>query len=420
VATQDGGPARPRPALLGRVPIALLLLTALAVAGRVPGWQRDGREDASRAGQAATATAPTRGAGSPAGPAPDPTKPLRGVPLTERTGLRLLIADNPPILLDVDTGSTQRITGVPRDRDQVVWLQAVGEHAVIMVDQVCLDCAPDASVPPRAKAFLLRRDSTAAIPIGPAWSVAPARGGQAMWMLNYADATHCTLRQVGLDGRRLRAPRPIGCVDLLQDTPAGLLTAARPPGSEGVVRYALLDPASGRVIRRFPNQVHAMIGRLVLGATAPHETHQSAANDARRVPFVLTSLTGAARYELGWPSELPWTDEVRMAPDGRLVAVAFGSPAEEVGQEFDVWVLDTGIRRWRHLPDMPADVALKATSMAWAANGRLVLLAADYGVRPDDAGSFVVGVWRPGQARIAVRPVELPVRTGGSDGFVVW
>jgi hypothetical protein len=48
--------------------------------------------------------------------------------------------------------------------------------------------------------------------------------------------------------------------------------------------------------------------------------------------------------------------------------------------------------------------------MAWTADGRLVLLV------NDDRG-YHVAVWRPGQARLALRSVGLAGRSGGSDTF---
>jgi hypothetical protein len=247
----------------------------------------------------------------------------------------------------------------------------------------------------------------------------PTRDRKAMWIFQYTDATHCTLRQVGLDGRVLRASRPIDCrAGISQDTPAGLLAMNNSSEPGGAVVYELIDPASGQVTRRFPNQVFAIAGDWVLGAAGPQVTYENASNNAQRVPFVLTSLSGTARHELGWPSELPWTDEVRVSPDGRLIAVAFAAQAD-AGQVLDVWLLDTVTRRWHHLPDMPAGVGLNFTSMAWAADGRLVLLASTGG-GGDGGESILVGVWRPGEARIAVRPVELSRREGGSDSFVVW
>jgi hypothetical protein len=49
-------------------------------------------------------------------------------------------------------------------------------------------------------------------------------------------------------------------------------------------------------------------------------------------------------------------------------------------------------------------------SIAWTHDGRLVLL----GER--DELAFVV-VWRPGQKRLALKRVRLPVRDGVSDAF---
>jgi hypothetical protein len=59
---------------------------------------------------------------------------------------------------------------------------------------------------------------------------------------------------------------------------------------------------------------------------------------------------------------------------------------------------------------MPAVVSLKQTSMAWTDDGRLVLLA-------ESGRREVVAVWRPGQARLALKTVRLPERASGSDSF---
>lgn len=62
---------------------------------------------------------------------------------------------------------------------------------------------------------------------------------------------------------------------------------------------------------------------------------------------------------------------------------------------------------------MPAVVSLKRTSIEWTSYGQLVMLA-------ETDQRNVVAVWRPGEKRIKVRPVRLPVRNSGSDAFVVW
>jgi hypothetical protein len=81
-------------------------------------------------------------------------------------------------------------------------------------------------------------------------------------------------------------------------------------------------------------------------------------------------------------------------------------------QVLDVWVLDTRTDALTHLPDMPAYVHLKFTSMQWTRDGRLVLLG------QDDERAFVA-VWRKGQPQLAVKAVQLPRRSGGSDAFAV-
>jgi hypothetical protein len=79
-------------------------------------------------------------------------------------------------------------------------------------------------------------------------------------------------------------------------------------------------------------------------------------------------------------------------------------------QALDVWLLDTETGRLTQLPGMPAFVSLKRTSMAWTDDGRLVLLA-------ESSGKNIVALWRPGQRRLAVKIVDLPERTSGSDSF---
>jgi hypothetical protein len=59
---------------------------------------------------------------------------------------------------------------------------------------------------------------------------------------------------------------------------------------------------------------------------------------------------------------------------------------------------------------MPALVSLKATSIAWTGDGRLVLLG-------ESGGKDVVAVWRPGDRQFRLKTFELPERDGGSDSF---
>jgi hypothetical protein len=146
--------------------------------------------------------------------------------------------------------------------------------------------------------------------------------------------------------------------------------------------------------------------------------HFALTADGLHGPLALTDLRSGERWRLEYPSRVAGQgglDQAAVQADGGLVALSFSDPAFESSgtQVTDVWLLDTTTRRLRHLPDMPAAVSLKSTSMSWTGDGRLVMLA-------ETAGQHVVAVWRPGQARIAIRRIELPPRRSGSDSFVVW
>jgi hypothetical protein len=62
---------------------------------------------------------------------------------------------------------------------------------------------------------------------------------------------------------------------------------------------------------------------------------------------------------------------------------------------------------------MPLITGLKAMSMAWTGDGRL-LLVGDF-----DRFGKALASWRPGQDHLAVRRLPLP-DGAGSDSFVPW
>jgi hypothetical protein len=64
-------------------------------------------------------------------------------------------------------------------------------------------------------------------------------------------------------------------------------------------------------------------------------------------------------------------------------------------------------------PARPLITAVKFMSLAWTADGRL-LLAGNF-----DRFGKALAVWRPGQDHLAVRPLPLP-DPAGSDAFVPW
>ena len=170
---------------------------------------------------------------------------------------------------------------------------------------------------------------------------------------------------------------------------------------------SVTDPASGRVLLR-SGSLRAIAGHLALTVGEPLH------------PLTLTDLRTGTRRALRWPSQIGGPDQAAVDPGAKLIALSFSDPAYQgTGvQVTDVWLLDPGAGRWQHLPGMPADVALKFTSMSWTSDGRLVMLAQTPTSGP--ASHVVIAVWRPGQKSLAVRSVHIPARDSGSDSFLAW
>jgi hypothetical protein len=295
-----------------RRPAARRLAAALAVLLAAAGCTASGPTKPPEPSGAATAAPATEGV----------ARFLQGRPLTGPTGLRLLVASNPPRLLEVDRGTSRRVAGIPAGQDPFS-VSRVGEDAIIAGDP---------------EVFLLRRGSSRATPVA--------------------------------DGDR----------------------------------DALLDPGTGRVVARFP-EIHGVVGDLVLWGD--HERHAG--------PFTLTDRRTGARHPVARPTPHGRAGFGQPSPDGRLLAVEFVdlSWSRVKGQVSDIWLLDLRTRRWRRLPGMPLITAVKAMSMEWADDGRLVLVG-DF-----DRVGEALATWRPGQDHLAIRRLDLPDHDG-SDSFVAW
>jgi hypothetical protein len=347
---------------------------------------------AERPEPAGRAAAPAGGSPTASTATPIAPRLLAGVPLTGPTGLELLGSGNPPRLLDLDAGTSRTVAGVPGGRDRVTWVQPVGRDAVIVSQ----------AVPAAGQVFRLRRDAATATPVGRATDVVASRDGRGLWLWRQRDARHCSLREVGLDGR---PRRPAGRVDCdtqpVADTDLGLLVPTTGPRPDEPLT-ALVDPDDGRRLASYP-VVHAVAGDLVLWGD--EELDQG--------PFTLTDRRTGVDQQIPRPSRVGQAGGL-LSPDRRLLAVEFADPAWDGGpaQLMDVWLLDLRTRRWRQLPGMPALVALKFTSMAWTGDGRLMLLGSF------DRVGDALAQWRPGQARLAVRRLRLPADRAGSDSFV--
>ncbi len=357
-----------RVARLGKSTVAVAALSLVAAAGPAVGLLSHGAVAASAVLELQRPRQP---------------QPLRGSPLVGATGLRLVVAGNPPLLLDVDTGRVTTVPGVPAMKRGLLWVVGVGGRAAVVVAQ---------SSWPRASLYAVRGQGTRVSFLGFGTYVTPAGDGRAVWVQSFIDRSHCTLRQVGLDGRKLRAARPFPCA-----------STSDPPGSSlGLVvrRTRLVDPLTGRTKLETRWGILAAAGdKLLLAGPGKQFT-------------LLDAVTGTQR-RLPWPSILRGGDEPTVDPRGRHIALAFADPAWAGGpqQALDVWLLDTETGKLTQLPGMPALVSLKFTSMSWTDDGRLVLLA------QQRDGKDIVAVWRPGEQRLAMKTVGLPAPTSGSDSF---
>jgi hypothetical protein len=319
-----------------------------------------------------------------------PLRPLHGVQLTGATGLRLLVSDDPPFLLNLDTGTMTPVTGLNTLGNPALDVRSVGRDAVVWVDR-------HTGKVPRAEIYLVRHGTTRATRIATGWEIASAASGHALWILSYRDAHHCALSEIGLDRRSLRSPRPVACSTRLIDSGSG------PVLLQG---GAVIDPASGHT--------------LLHGASLWVIAHQRAlTSNHSGAPLTLSDLRTGIRRRLPWPSRFAFTDQAVVQPRGGLVALDFATPAYDATgtQVTDVWLFDPTTGGFQHLPDMPAAVDLKFTSMAWTADGRLAILA---GLSGGAAGRNLVAIWKPGQKQLAIRALQLPARTNGSDTFVAW
>jgi hypothetical protein len=313
-------------------------------------------------------------------------RPFGGRPLG-RTGLHLVVAGNPPLAVDVDSRAVQEVRVPGLGRGTATYVIRVGRVAVLVeiAEWPCATCAAN------GRAFVIRRGEPTADPLGGASDAAAARGGNRVWILAYNEQSRCTLRQVGLDGATVRAPHDVPCGTMRGPETAGLVLTR---GKEEL----LLEPTSGRTLLR---------ARQIL-ATKNHV----AVTTGRGLSLIVRDLRADdKRQQLRWPSVLPYAGAGAGHPHAPLIALTFDHPsAPGPRQLFDVWLLNTGSRRFTHVPQMPVAVDLKFTTMQWTEDGRVVILTRT-------GGRDALVVWRPGELDIRSAYLRLPGRQPTTVGM---
>lgn len=305
----------------------------------------------------------------------EPT-PLHGMPVRGPTGVRLVVADNPPFVLDVDAARATTLRRVPTLRRGVSWVVGVGGQSAVVVAR---------AVWRHADLYGVRGRAARVVVLGDGADVAPAADGRSAWIKSFA-RSGCTLRRRSLEGIELRAPRAFPCASTIASA-----------GSLGLVvnRTRVIDPHTGRTLLRTRwGVVGATGGTLVL------------AGPGRM--FTIVGAAGRVLRRIPWPSTVGGLDAPAADPRGRYLALAFAAPGA-----LDVWLLDTKTMRLTQLPAMPTLVPVKRTNMAWTRDGQLVLLS-------HKSGRFAVALWRPGEESLTVKTLPLrDQRNGSSDSFAV-
>jgi hypothetical protein len=306
--------------------------------------------------------------------------PLTGASLHGRSHLRLLVANNPPFTLQVDSAGVSPIHAPSVMRTGVLWIVPVGGRSGVIVSRY-----------PKAHFFAATGSKPQLIDLGTGRDVVPDSDGTSVW-IRTVDATGCSLRHLSMDGRQLGPPLRLTCG-----------TTLRYGGRLGLIESdtEVVDPRTGRTVLTATSPIVAVAGRRLVLAGPGRE-------------FTLLDSANGSKRTLRWPSILRGLGEASTDYQGRYVALTFADPAWQstAAQVLDIWILDTQTGDLAHLPGMPAFVDLKFTSIQWTRDERLVLLA-----QSDKRG--YVAIWKAGADQLVVKPVRLPTRTSGSNSFVL-
>ena len=329
---------------------------------------------------------------------------LSGPPLTGVTHLRLIASENtgPAFIVDVDSGTARIVSGlgVPRNHSTTTGPQlypltaAPGGALAVVTSAPCQRCTSteffvgvDGSVRRVAKLGVAGNEDTA-----------PAFDSTATWVLARPRGGRCTLRLV--PSSRPAVAAPCGSLRPDSDTPAGLMVSK---GSE----VMFVDPRTGRIRARVrvAGAVDVLSRDRALTSTSPGFP----SDGSFPTGLTLVDLASGSRTRLAWPSVLHFGYTVLREPHGSLVAVEFADPAypsghQTIGQAADIWMLDPGTGVFTHVPAFPILEHLKFSSVAWSADGRLIIVAQGGAFNQPDART-VIGVWRPGERSVRVRAV---------------
>jgi hypothetical protein len=375
---------------------AVALLAALVVVGRLDALGRLGRVSAP----------------APAGTTETivglPTPPrLRGVPL-EGTGLAALLVPDPSPsavarLFWLDRGRLTPIGGLPHGgcylpptRLRHGWV--LGRQAYKPAGQRCYEL----SVPTR---FYLLADgarSATRLPMTADWVIADGDDTQ-LWLITVLGQPDPTsnqpppqaIQQVDLTGRphsaRYRVPAGYAA---WQGVGGGLVLLIRTgQGPADTSRFALWNPGSGRMLRRFDR---------VLAASGTTIAWVATACGPKPCPVHLSDLGAGTDIQVAVPQRAR-ANSGAFSPDGRYVAVVFsGVAAAGTVPQARVGVIDVTARRLLAVPGAVMGGRDVGWAVTWSPDGAWLLLSARVGPLTEQ-----LAAWRPGDTVLHV-PVRQP------------
>jgi hypothetical protein len=362
---------------------AVALLAALVVVGRLDAPGRLGRVSTP-----ADTTDTTVGL---------PTPPrLRGVPL-EGTGLAALLVPDPspsavPWLLWLDSGRLAPIGGLPHGgcylpptRLRHGW--ALGRQAYKPTGQRCRQL----SAPTQ---FYLLADGANRATRLPVIADQVLAGGDdsRLWLITFlgqpdptsGQLTPQAIQQVDRTGHP-HSPRylvPAGYA-AWQGVGGGLLLLILTgQGSADTSQFALWDPGSGQMLRRYDR---------VLAASGTTIAWVAAACGPKPCPVHLSDLAAGTDIQVA----VPWRARANsgaFSPDGRHLAVVFGDgDAAGAVTQARVGVIDLAARRLLALPGAVMGGGDVGLAVSWSPDGAWLLVSARV-----DSLTEQLAAWRPG------------------------
>ena len=184
--------------------------------------------------------------------------PLAGLPLSGTSHLHLLVADNPPFVVDVDSGRVTPLRAPVAMRHGVLWVTAAaGDAGVIVAGH------------PKGQIYGVGARGARLIFLGRGSAVVPSSVRRSVWIKSKAGSA-CRLRQVALEGHQIGQASSLACSATIESA-----------GSLGLVysRVRVVDPLTGRTLLRHPLRRHSSGGKPPRVGRAGEKIHAARHRD---------------------------------------------------------------------------------------------------------------------------------------------